>query len=100
MEVTTTRKLEFETDAFAFGDKVIESWYPTPEEGDKKGILVVVTSGKDGALTGGKSFMNGVGDDLIDSIISTNIPIFTEEEKYNECVISSVNRIESVLRGE
>eukprot|EP01023_Acetabularia_acetabulum_P042740 TRINITY_DN425_c0_g1_i4.p2 TRINITY_DN425_c0_g1~~TRINITY_DN425_c0_g1_i4.p2 ORF type:complete len:269 (-),score=52.37 TRINITY_DN425_c0_g1_i4:287-1093(-) len=100
LEVATTRKLEFETDAFAFGDKVIEGWYPTPEEGDKKGILVVVTSGKDGALTGGKSFMNGVGDELIDSIISTNIPIFTEEEKYNECILSSVNRIEAVLRGQ
>eukprot|EP01025_Chloroclados_australasicus_P054028 TRINITY_DN6400_c0_g1_i1.p1 TRINITY_DN6400_c0_g1~~TRINITY_DN6400_c0_g1_i1.p1 ORF type:complete len:268 (+),score=33.85 TRINITY_DN6400_c0_g1_i1:154-957(+) len=100
LEVATTRKLETEPDAFAFGDKVIESWYPTPELGDKKGILLVVTTGKDGALTGGKSFMTGVGDDLIDSIITTNIPIFTEEEKYNECVLSTVNRIEAVLSGQ
>ena len=53
----TTRKLEFENDAFAFGDKVVEKWYGTVEQGDKKGILVVVTTGKDGALTGGPAFM-------------------------------------------
>ncbi len=39
-------------------------------------------------------------DDLIDSIISANIPVFTEEEKYNETVTSSVNRIEAVIRGQ
>ena len=53
----TTRKLEFENDAFAFGDKVVEKWYGTVEQGTNKGILVVVTTGKDGALTGGPAFM-------------------------------------------
>ena len=57
LEAVTTRKLEFENDAFAFGDKVVEKWYGTVEQGDKKGILVVVTTGKDGALTGGPAFM-------------------------------------------
>ena len=51
------RKLEFENDAFAFGDKLVEKWYQTVEEGSKKGVLVVVTTGKDGALTGGPAFM-------------------------------------------
>ena len=57
LEAVTVRKLEFENDAFAFGDKVIEKWYPTVEEGGRKGILVLVTSGKDGSLTGGPAFM-------------------------------------------
>ena len=51
------RKLEFENDAFVFGDKLVEKWYPTVEEGGNKGVVVVVTSGKDGALTGGPQFM-------------------------------------------
>lgn len=29
-------------------------------------MLLVVSAGKDGALTGGKAFMAAVGDDLID----------------------------------
>ena len=57
LEAVTTRKLEFENDAFAFGDKVVEKWYGTVEQGTNKGILVVVTTGKDGALTGGPAFM-------------------------------------------
>ena len=57
LEAVTIRKLEFENDAFALGDKVIEKWYPTKEQGDKKGILLVVTTGKDGAVTGGGGFL-------------------------------------------
>ena len=57
LEAVTVRKLEFENDAFVFGDKLVEKWYPTVEEGGNKGVVVVVTSGKDGALTGGPQFM-------------------------------------------
>jgi hypothetical protein len=32
--------------------QVVENWYPTAEEGDKKGVLLVVTAGKEGALSG------------------------------------------------
>ena len=57
MEVVTVRKLEFETDSFAFGDKILARWYPDKSEADKKGILIVVTTAKDGAIIGGPSFM-------------------------------------------
>lgn len=35
-----------------------------------------------------------IGDELIDSIISDNIPILAEQAKYNEAVYSSTNRLE------
>ena len=100
IEVVTVRKLEFETDAFAFADKVVEAWYPTKEAGDKKGVLLVVTAGKEGAVTGGPSFVKAVGDELVDSIVGDNIPIFTEEEKYNQAVESCVERLEAQLSGK
>ena len=53
----TVRKLEFETDSFAFGDKLLAKWYPDSSEADKKGIMIIVTTGKDGAITGGPGFM-------------------------------------------
>lgn len=37
---------------------------------------------------------------MIDSVIGDNIPILTEQEKFNETVTSSVKRIESSLTGE
>ena len=40
-----------------------------------------------------------VGDGLVDSIISDNIPIFTEQEKFNEAATSSVKRIAAKLGG-
>ena len=98
LEVATVRKLEFESDAFAFGDKLVNKWFPKAT--DKRGILLVVTAGKDGALTGGDSFMKAIGDDMIDSVIGDNVSILTEEEKYNEAIQSSVNRIVARLSGK
>jgi uncharacterized protein len=98
LEVATVRKLEFESDAFAFGDKLVGKWFPDAK--DKSGVLLVVTSGKDGALTGGSKFMAAVGDDLIDSIVGENIPILTDEEKYNETITSSVSRVVAKLSGK
>ncbi len=57
LELITVRKLEFENDAFAFGDKVIEKWYPTVQQGTDKGLLLIATTAKDGAVTGGPNFM-------------------------------------------
>lgn len=99
VEVATVRKLEFESDAFAFGDKLVSKWFPGSSS-ENKGLLLVVTSAKDGALTGGQKFMGAVGDDLIDSVVGDNVSIFTEEEKYNEAVTSSVNRIVAKLTGQ
>mmetsp|Transcript_39383 Transcript_39383/g.47753 ORF Transcript_39383/g.47753 Transcript_39383/m.47753 type:complete len:296 (+) Transcript_39383:62-949(+) len=99
LDVVTIRKLVFETDPFAFADQVLEGWYPTAELGNDKGLLLVVQTSKEGALVGGPNFMSKVGDDLIDSIISDNIPILGGEEKYNEAVLSSVKRIEAILSG-
>ncbi|PNH12402.1 hypothetical protein TSOC_000639 [Tetrabaena socialis] len=99
VEVITVRRLEFETDAFAFADKVLANWYPSAEEGKNKGALLVVTASKEGAVTGGQGFADAVGEELVESIITTNIPIFTEEEKYNQTVVSSVERLEAKLLG-
>merc|ERR1739848_484158 len=52
-----------------------------------------------GALVGGERFINALGDEIIDSIIGENIPYNTEEEKYNEAALSSVNRIVTTLSG-
>mmetsp|Transcript_40084 Transcript_40084/g.76613 ORF Transcript_40084/g.76613 Transcript_40084/m.76613 type:complete len:291 (+) Transcript_40084:124-996(+) len=100
LEVVTVRKLVFESDPFAFADQVIENWFPTVEEGNNVGVLLVSTTSKEGALVGGPAFMQAVGDDIVEGIVVDNIPIFTEQEKYNEALISSVNRISNRLNGK
>lgn len=41
----------------SFPVQLIEKWYPSVEQGTKKGVLLVVTTSKEGALTGGPSFL-------------------------------------------
>ena len=100
VNVITVRKLVFEQDPFAFGDKVLETWYPTLEEGNNKGNLLLVKNTKEGAVVGGPAFLKGVGNDVLDSILSKNIPINLDDEKYGEALTSSVDRIVAALEGK
>jgi len=97
--IVTVRKLQFVPDAFEFADKVIENWYPTAEQGDKKAVILLVTSGKEGALVGGPSFSKTIGDNLLESIVLDNIPVLTGEERYTEAALSVLDRVNAKLQG-
>lgn len=44
------------------------------EEGNDKGIVVLVTSQKEGAVTGGPAFVQAVGEKILDATVSENLP--------------------------
>jgi len=100
LNVITVRKLVFDQDPYAFGDKVLETWYPTLEEGNTKGNFLLVKSAKEAAVVGGPQFLKAVGNDVLDSILSKNVPINLEYEKFNEAMTSSIDRIAAVLEGK
>lgn len=95
----TVRKLTSKADAFEYADQVLERWYPTIEEGNNKGIVVLVTSQKEGAITGGPDFTKAVGDAVLDSTVSENLPVLATEEKYNEAVSSTAKRLVAAIDG-
>ena len=43
--------------------------------------------------------MQAVGDNLIDSVVSENIPVLTADEKFNETVVSIAKRVGAVLNS-
>ncbi|QDZ22467.1 hypothetical protein A3770_07p49850 [Chloropicon primus] len=100
LNVVTMRKLQFTPDPFEFSDKVLENWYPTLEQGNNKGVLLIITSTKEGGISGGPSFLGKVGDDILDGVISETIPSLAAEEKWNEATLKSVQRIEAGLQGK
>ncbi|KAL9379050.1 hypothetical protein Peur_027532 [Populus x canadensis] len=95
----TVRKLTSKADAFEYADQVLEKWYPTVEEGSNKGIVVLVTSQKEGAITGGPAFIQAVGETVLDSTVSENLPVLATEEKYNEAIYSSAKRLVAAIDG-
>jgi hypothetical protein len=66
--------LQSKADAFEYADQVLERWYPTVEEGSNKGIVVLVTSQKEGAVTGGPAFVQAVGENILDATVTENLP--------------------------
>lgn len=61
-------------DAFELADKILETWYPSLEEGNTKGLVLLITTAKEGAVTGGPQFIETVGDDLLEAIVTENLP--------------------------
>jgi hypothetical protein len=66
--------LQSKADAFEYADQVLERWYPSVEEGNNKGIVVLVTSQKEGAITGGPAFVQAVGETILDATAAENLP--------------------------
>jgi hypothetical protein len=66
--------LQSKADAFEFADQILERWYPSVEEGNEKGVVVLVTSQKEGAVTGGPAFVQAVGENILDATVSENLP--------------------------
>ncbi|CAN6351073.1 unnamed protein product [Urochloa humidicola] len=95
----TVRKLTSKADAFEYADQVLEKWYPTIEEGSNKGIVVLVTSQKEGAVTGGPAFIKAVGDEILDATVSENLPVLATDEKYNEAIFSTARRLAAAIDG-
>ncbi|KAK1559414.1 hypothetical protein Q3G72_008399 [Acer saccharum] len=95
----TVRKLTSKADAFEYADQVLEKWYPTVEEGSNKGIVVLITSQKEGAITGGPEFVQAVGENILDATVSENLPVLATEEKYNEAIYTSAKRLVAAIDG-
>ncbi|CAL9047306.1 UPF0603 protein OsI_019212, chloroplastic-like [Musa acuminata AAA Group] len=95
----TLRKLTSKADAFEYADQVLEKWYPTVEEGNNKGIVVLVTSQKEGAITGGPAFVQAVGDTILDATVSENLPVLATDERYNEAIVSAAKRLVAAIDG-
>ncbi|KAM7274045.1 hypothetical protein ACFE04_028709 [Oxalis oulophora] len=95
----TVRKLTSKADAFEYADQVLEKWYPTVEEGSNKGIVVLVTSQKEGAITGGPAFIQAVGEGVLDATVTENLPVLATDEKYNEAIYSSATRLIAAIDG-
>eukprot|EP00252_Welwitschia_mirabilis_P006232 TRINITY_DN1703_c0_g1_i1.p1 TRINITY_DN1703_c0_g1~~TRINITY_DN1703_c0_g1_i1.p1 ORF type:complete len:288 (+),score=56.52 TRINITY_DN1703_c0_g1_i1:146-1009(+) len=99
IDCVTLRKLTSKADAFEFADQVLEKWYPTVEEGDKKGLVLLVTTQKEGAVTGGPSFIKAVGDNVLEKVVSENLPVLATDEKYNEAMFSTAKRLIAAIDG-
>ncbi|BFI43203.1 hypothetical protein MPTK2_8g16080 [Marchantia polymorpha subsp. ruderalis] len=99
IDMITLRKLTSKADAFEFADAVLEKWYPTIEEGNKKGIVLLVTTQKEGAVTGGPAFVKAVGDQVLEAVTTENLPVLAVDEKYNESFSSTAKRLIAAIRG-
>lgn len=100
IDVVTLRKITSKGDVFGFADQIIEKWYPTVADGNKKGVVLLVTTAKEAAVAGGPEFNRVIGDDLLEAIISENLPVLATAEKYNEALFTTAQRLAARIDGK
>ena len=66
--------MQTKADIFEFADQLLEKWYPSLEEGNNKGLVLLVTTQKEGAVTGGPAFIKAVGDKVLEGVVAENLP--------------------------
>lgn len=99
IDLVTVRKLTAKSDIFEFADQLLEKWYPTLEEGNKKGLVVLVTTQKEGAVTGGPDFIKAIGDKVLEGVVAENLPVLATDEKYNEAFFTTAKRLVAAIDG-
>lgn len=99
INVITLRKITTKPDSFEFADAILEKWYPTLEEGNNKGVVLLVTTQKEGAVTGGPAFTQAVGDKILEAVTAENLPVLATDEKYNEAIYSTAKRLVAAIDG-
>lgn len=99
IDLVTLRKLTAKADIFEFADQLLEKWYPTLEEGNKKGLVLLVTTQKEGVVTGGPEFIKAVGDKVLEGVVAENLPVLATDEKYNEAFYTTANRLVAAIDG-
>ncbi|KAH7436605.1 hypothetical protein KP509_05G027600 [Ceratopteris richardii] len=99
IDMVTLRKLTTKSDIFEFADQLLEKWYPTLEEGNKKGLVLLVTTQKEGAVTGGPDFIKAVGDKVLEGVVAENLPVLSTDEKYNEAFFTTAKRLVAAIDG-
>lgn len=99
IDLVTLRKLTAKADIFEFADQLLEKWYPTLEEGNKKGLVLLVTTQKEGVVTGGPEFIKTVGDKVLEGVVAENLPVLATDEKYNEAFYTTANRLVAAIDG-
>ncbi|KAG0488142.1 hypothetical protein HPP92_006953 [Vanilla planifolia] len=95
----TVRKLTSKADAFEYADQLLETWYPTIEDGNNKGVVVLVTTQKEGAITGGPAFIQAVGENILNATVAENLPVLATDEKFNEAMMSTAKRLVAAIDG-
>jgi uncharacterized membrane protein YgcG len=66
---------------------------------NNKGIVLLVTTQKEGAVTGGPAFTQAVGDKILEAVTAENLPVLATDEKYNEAIYSTAKRLVAAIDG-
>jgi hypothetical protein len=61
--------------------------------------VLLVTTQKEGAVTGGPAFTQAVGDKILEAVTAENLPVLATDEKYNEAIYSTAKRLVAAIDG-
>ncbi|MEA5469802.1 photosystem II repair protein Psb32 [Spirulina sp. 06S082] len=84
-----------------FTDALFDRWFPTPEAGSDRVLLVLDTLSNNSAIRVGEGLQTLLPDDIAQSIaVETLLTPIRSGEKYNQAFLDARDRLSLVLSGE
>jgi len=101
MKFVVVRRLNYGETVDSFADKLLNQWYPNPDERQDKVLLVFDTITNNVTLRVGEALKDRLSEDIAQSVIKDTIGVpIREDNKYNEALLNASNRLGTVLAGE
>ncbi|MDS3861144.1 TPM domain-containing protein [Thermosynechococcaceae cyanobacterium BACA0444] len=96
----TVHRLDYEETPTTFATKLLNRWYPEPEDQANQAILALDTVTNGTYLITGEAVKAKLPDDIAESIAQATMRVPIKNGNYNQAFLDASARIEAVLSGQ
>lgn len=100
LHFVTVHRLDYEETPTTFATKLLNRWYPEPEDQANQAILALDTVTNGTYLLTGEAVKAKLPDDIAESIAQATMRVPIKNGNYNQAFLDASARIEAVLSGQ
>ncbi len=99
VRILAVKRIDFGQPAQEFVDQVFDKWFPTPEAKANQALILVAVEDHRTAIAVGDAVASVVPNDIMQSIVNTNMLYPVQKANYNQAVLDGTNRLVAVALG-
>lgn len=99
VRILAIKRIDYGQPAQEFVQQVFDKWFPTSEAKANQALILVAVEDHRTAIALGDGVTNVVPNDIMHSIVSTNMLYPVQKANYNQAVLDGTNRLLAVALG-
>jgi len=99
VRILAIKRIDYGQPAQEFVEQVFDKWFPTPEAKANQALILVAVEDHRTAIALGDAVTSVVPNDIMQSIVNTNMLYPVQKANYNQAVLDGTNRLLAVALG-